>query len=131
MLSPQNLNLLFVYKILIKAILKYTFIYGTSRIKYLIMQKILTIAIDTTQLIKGSLTPFAVNELEEINEILELGWQIEEWDFLKEGETDGQVVLLVILNDDLTIENDHDEFDTEFNEEDDDEYYNEIKEKKD
>ena len=111
--------------------MKYTFIYGTSRIKYLIMQKILTIAVDTTQLIKGSLTPFAVNELEEINEILELGWQIEEWDFLKEGETDGQVVLLVILNDDLTIENDHDEFDTEFNEEDDDEYYDEIKEKKD
>jgi hypothetical protein len=41
------------------------------------------------------------------------------------------VVLLVILNDDLTIENDHDDFDTEFNEEDDDEYYDEIKEKKD
>lgn len=95
------------------------------------MQKIVTIAVDTTQLNKGSLTPFAVNELEEINEILELGWQIEEWDFLKEGETDGQVVLLVILNDDLSIENDHDDFDTEFDEEDDDEYYDEIKEKKD
>lgn len=78
------------------------------------MQKIVTIAVDTTQLNPEKSTPFAISELTEINELLELGWQIEEWDFLKEGETDGQVVLLVILNDEKQFENDEDEFDLGF-----------------
>jgi hypothetical protein len=78
------------------------------------MQKIITVAVDTTQLNPGNVTPFAINELTEVNELLELGWQIEEWDFLKEGETDGQVVLLVILNDERQFENDEDEFDLGF-----------------
>ena len=46
--------------------------------------------------------------------MLELGWQIEEWYFLKEGETDGQVVLLVILNDEIQFENEEGEFDLGF-----------------
>ena len=78
------------------------------------MQKVITIAVDTTQLNAGKSTPFAINELTEINELLELGWQIEEWDFLKEGETDGQVVLLVILNDEVQFENEEDEFDLDY-----------------
>ncbi len=78
------------------------------------MQKVITMAVDTIQLNPGKSTPFAVNELTEINELLELGWQIEEWDFLKEGETDGQVILLVILNDDVQFENDDAEFDLDF-----------------
>ena len=68
------------------------------------MQKIVTVLIDTSQLSPGKLNPFSVTELDEINDILEMGWQVEEWDFLKEGETDGQVVLMVILNDDLIEE---------------------------
>ena len=95
------------------------------------MQKIVTIAIDTIQLSPGKATPFAVNELTEINEFLELGWQIEEWDFLKEGETDGQVVLLVILNDDEMFENDEDDFETAFDEDEFDEEEEEAKENKD
>ena len=96
------------------------------------MQKIVTIAIDTIQLSTGKATPFAVNELSEINEFLELGWQIEEWDFLKECETDGQVVLLVILNDDEMFENDEDNFDTAFDDDEDfDEEEEEAKENKD
>ncbi len=78
------------------------------------MQKLLTIAIDTNQLNAAVAGPFDVTEVTEINEHLELGWQIEEWDFLKEGETDGQVVLLIILNDDLIYEDNEDEFDTSF-----------------
>ncbi len=95
------------------------------------MQKIVTIAIDTAQLNNGKATPFAVSELTEINEFLELGWQIEEWDFLKEGETDGQVVLLVILNDEDMFENDENDFDTEFDEDGFDEIEEEAKESKD
>ena len=95
------------------------------------MQKIVTIAIDTTQLNNGKTTPFTVSELTEINEFLELGWQIEEWDFLKEGEADGQVVLLVILNDELMFENDNNDFDTEFDEDGFNENDGEAKENKD
>jgi len=79
------------------------------------MQKIVTIVIDIKKLITSKLSPFNVNEIEEINEHLELGWQIEEWDFLKEAEADGQVVLMAILNDDEMYENEEDDFDSEFN----------------
>lgn len=87
------------------------------------MQKIVTIAIDTTQLKAGKATPFSVTELDEINEVLELGWQIEDWDFLKECDANGQVILLVTLNDDLVYADDGEDFNTEF-EVDDDEDYN-------
>lgn len=93
------------------------------------MQKVVTIAVDTTQLYQGKTGPFSVSELDEINEFLELGWQIEEWDFLKEGESDGQVILIVILNDDTMFENEEDDFDMEFDQ--DEEYQQEIKESKD
>lgn len=98
------------------------------------MQKIVTVSIDTSQLSPGKLNPFSVNELEEINEILEMGWQVEEWDFLKEGETDGKVVLMVILNDDQIA--DEEEEDLMFNnmiedEDEDDEEYEEEEEEQD
>ena len=83
------------------------------------MQKFVTIAIDTTQLNPGKVNAFAVNEVEEINDLLELGWQVEEWDFLKEGEADGQVVLMVILNDEDMFKDEEDDFDMEFEAEDD------------
>ena len=98
------------------------------------MQKIVTVTIDTTQLSPGKINPFAVNELDEINEILELGWQIEEWDFLREGETDGQVVLIVILNDDMMFDEDNEEdsmiFNNSLDDEDEEEYEQDIKENK-
>ena len=96
------------------------------------MQKIVTVTVDTTQLNPGKLNPFALNEVAEINEVLQLGWQIEEWDFLKEGETDGQVVLLVILNDDLMFD-EEDEDDIIFNnslDDEEEEYEEEQKENK-
>ena len=37
--------------------------------------------------------------MEGINELLEQGWEIEEWDFLKEDAGNGVILLIVILND--------------------------------
>ena len=98
------------------------------------MQKIVTVTVDTTQLKPGKINPFAVNELDEINEILEQGWHIEEWDFLREGETDGQVVLMVILNDDMMFDEDDEEegmiFNNSLDDEDEEEYEQDTKENK-
>ena len=84
------------------------------------MQKVITVSVDTKQLEQSQTNPFTINEVDSINELLEQGWEIEEWDFLKEGETDGQVLLLVILNDDAMFDRE-DDFDDEFGFDDDDE----------
>lgn len=91
------------------------------------MQKLITVSVDTKQLIQSPSNPFTINEVDSINELLEQGWEIEEWDFLKEGESDGEILLLVILNDDGMFDEEDEEFDDEFgleedkDEEDDDE----------
>jgi len=91
------------------------------------MQKLITVSVDTKQLLQSPDNPFTINEVDSVNELLELGWEIEEWDFLKEGEGDGEILLLVILNDDAMFDRE-DEFDDEFGFEDDanDEEQNEI-----
>ena len=76
------------------------------------MQKLLTVSVDTKEIKRNTGTPFTINEVESVNEWLALGWQIEEWDFLKDGETDGDIILLVILNDDAVYEQ-GDDFDPE------------------
>ena len=95
------------------------------------MQKLITVSVDTNQLLQSPTNPFTVNEVDGVNELLEQGWEIEEWDFLKEGEGDGEILLLVILNDDAMMDGFDDEFDDEeddeFNEEDDDDDMDEIK----
>jgi hypothetical protein len=82
------------------------------------MQKVITVAVDTKQLMKSPTNPFTINEVDSINELLEQGWEIEEWDFLKEGEGDGEILLLVILNDDAMFDSD-DEMGDDFGFEDD------------
>ena len=84
------------------------------------MQKLITVSVDTKQLIQSPTNPFTVNEVDSVNELLEQGWEIEEWDFLKEGEGDGEILLLVILNDDAMFDKDDDEFGDEFGFADDD-----------
>ncbi len=74
----------------------------------------MTITVDINQLSKSKNSPFSVDEITEINEVLELGWQIEQWEFLRKGEEDGQVVLLVIVNDDIVND---DDFNMDFDEE--------------
>jgi hypothetical protein len=85
------------------------------------MQKLITVTIDTNQLIKIPNVPFSINEVDSINELLQLGWEIEEWDFLKEDAGDGQIVLLVTLNDDAMFgdEDGEDDFDFEDDEDED------------
>jgi hypothetical protein len=83
------------------------------------MQKLITVSVDTKQLTQSPTNPFTINEVDSINELLEQGWEIEEWDFLKEGEGDGEILLLVILNDDAMFDRE-DEFDDEFGFGDDD-----------
>lgn len=73
------------------------------------MQKLITISIDTNQITKNTEGPFTINEVESLNEWLALGWEIEDWDFLKEVEVDGEVILLVILNDNALNEDDMDD----------------------
>ncbi|MEO6732357.1 MAG: hypothetical protein ABIN01_14160 [Ferruginibacter sp.] len=96
------------------------------------MQKLITVSVDTKQLTQSPTNPFTINEVDSINELLEQGWEIEEWDFLKEGEGDGEMLLLVILNDDSMFDRE-DDFDDEFgfdedeeDEEDEDENKNGI-----
>ena len=84
------------------------------------MQKLITVSVNTQQLIQSPTNPFTINEVDSINELLEQGWEIEEWDFLKEGEGDGEILLLVILNDEEMMDRFDDEFDEEFDEEEDD-----------
>jgi len=79
------------------------------------MQKLITVSVDTKQLLKSPNNPFTINEVDSINELLQQGWEIEEWDFLKEDDGDGEIVLIVTLNDDAMFDDDdEDEFDDEF-----------------
>ena len=83
------------------------------------MQKLITVTVDTKQLSQSPNNPFTITEVDSINELLEQGWEIEEWDFLKEGEGDGEIILLVILNDDAMFDEDDEDFNNEFGFDDD------------
>lgn len=78
------------------------------------MQRLVTVSVDLKQLMKDPHSPFTINEVDSINELLEQGWEMEEWDFLKEDTGDGQIFLLVTLNDDAMFGNQDDEFEEEF-----------------
>ncbi|MEO6723311.1 MAG: hypothetical protein ABIN67_23290 [Ferruginibacter sp.] len=74
------------------------------------MQKLITVSVNTKDIKKSADSPFTINEVDGLNEWLALGWEIEEWDFLKEAGTDGEIVLLVILNDNSLYDEDDDDF---------------------
>ena len=95
------------------------------------MQKLITVSVDTKQLLKSPTNPFTINEVDSINELLNQGWEIEEWDFLKEDDGDGEILLIVTLNDEAMFDDeDVDEFDDEFDfDEDEDEEEEEEDEK--
>jgi len=63
------------------------------------MQKLFTVTVNSKQLIEGVKSNFKVEEVEGVNEFLQQGWQIEEWNFLKEEAGSGVIILIVILND--------------------------------
>lgn len=92
----------------------------TFTIKIKIMQRLITVSIDTTQLIKIPNDPFSINDVDSVNDLLADGWEIEEWDFLKEDDGDGKILLLITLNDEMKFSDEDDIFDEDFEEDEDD-----------
>lgn len=72
------------------------------------MQKVITVSIDVNQLVSQAEGTFAISELEVLNEVLEQGWEIEDWTFLTDDPINGKIPMLVVLNDDM-IDEDIDE----------------------
>ncbi len=83
------------------------------------MQRLITVSVDTTQLIQNPNDPFSLNEVDSVNDLLALGWEIEEWDFLKEDSGDGQILLLVTLNDEMMFGDEESDLEDDFDFEDD------------
>ena len=63
------------------------------------MQKLLTVAINLEKLRGAAQGTFTITDVEEINNLLQEGWIIEEYEFLSGGEDNEQAVVLFILND--------------------------------
>ena len=99
------------------------------------MQKLITVKVDTDQLGKSPNSAFTVNEVDSVNELLEMGWEIEQLRILKGATDDKEIIFLAVLNDDPVMNNYNDEFDEdEFNmheDEDDDDEDEEEAPKKD
>jgi len=66
------------------------------------MQKVIAFSIDVNQLVGRSAETFFMSEPEELNNILEQGWEIEDWSFLTDDPVNGKMPMLVVLNDDMT-----------------------------
>lgn len=80
------------------------------------MQKVITVVVDTQKMLKNQTSPFTVNEVDGINEMLEVGWEVERFEVLKSGSGDGEIVFLAILNDEPMMDS------LDYNEEEDDEF---------
>ena len=63
------------------------------------MQKLITITINLGKLQESSKGVFTLTDVEEINEMLEDGWRVEEWKFVTGEKEAEKAVLLVVLND--------------------------------
>lgn len=94
------------------------------------MQRLITVSVDTTQITQNPNDPFSINEVDSVNDLLAAGWEIEEWDFLKEDSGDGQILLLVTLNDDMMFGDEESDLEDDFDFEDDDDDDDDIEEAK-
>ena len=65
------------------------------------MQKVIAVAINVNPLVSQSDQTFAMAELEELNDLLAEGWEIEDWSFLTDEPVNGRMSMLVVLNDSL------------------------------
>jgi hypothetical protein len=65
------------------------------------MQKLITVTINVEKLQTASQGAFTLTEIEEINDLLEDGWNVEEWEFISSEQESEKAVLLVILNNEL------------------------------
>jgi hypothetical protein len=67
------------------------------------MQKVIAFSIDVNQLVSRSDETFSIAEPEMLNELLQEGWEIEDWSFLTDDPVNGKMPMLVVLNDDLMV----------------------------
>ena len=65
------------------------------------MQKVIAVSIDVNQLVSQSDHTFSMAELDELNDVLEEGWEIEDWSFLTDDPVNGRMPMLVVLNDQM------------------------------
>ena len=65
------------------------------------MQKVIAFSIDVNQLVSRSDQTFSIAEPEALNELLQDGWEIEDWSFLTDDPVNGKMPMLVVLNDDM------------------------------
>lgn len=65
------------------------------------MQKVIAFSIDVNQLVSRSDETFSIAEPEALNELLQEGWEIEDWSFLTDDPVNGKMPMLVVLNDDM------------------------------
>ena len=66
------------------------------------MQKLITLTINIEKLQEGSKGPFTITEVEEVNELLQQGWALEEWEFITGEKESDKAVMMLVLNDDDT-----------------------------
>ncbi|MEO6549436.1 MAG: hypothetical protein ABIN94_15645 [Ferruginibacter sp.] len=86
------------------------------------MQKLITVSVDTRQLLKTPESPFNINEVDGVNDLLEQGWEIEQLEIVKSAGPDGELLFLAVLNDDAMFDDDDNEdYDDEFGFDDEDE----------
>ncbi len=83
------------------------------------MQKVVTVTIDLERLHEAGQQEDAratsfVNEIPEINQLLEEGWVIEEWETLNANAVSGAITLLFILTDELLYDMPDDATDSAF-----------------
>lgn len=67
------------------------------------MQKVIAFSIDVNQLVSRADETFSITEPVAFNELLQEGWEIEDWSFLTDDPVNGKMPMLVILNDDLIV----------------------------
>lgn len=68
------------------------------------MQKVIFISIDVQELVAANHETFSFSSCEELNELLEDGWELEEWSFLLDDPIDNKVPIMVVLNNDMVTE---------------------------
>lgn len=74
------------------------------------MQKVITVSLDTKALMNADNEDVIIKDLDAVNAILLLGWEIQEWEILRTDDKTGRMLLWVVFTDEI-FEDDEDEFD--------------------
>ena len=69
------------------------------------MQKVIALSINLDQLMVRSDETFSISEPGALNELLQEGWEIEDWSFLTDDPVNGKIPMLVVLNDNMLAAN--------------------------